>query len=167
MHIAYIGIGTNIEPRLSRIEEAIELLRTVGKIINASSIYETAPFGFTEQSDFLNAVVSLEVETDPLALHQKLKDLEIILGRNKRERWHEREIDFDLLMYDQEVIHTENLTVPHPGISTRAFVLVPFSEIAPTLYHPILHRTIESLLSDLGDDTASVHVYSSSKQPLT
>ena len=164
MHVAYIGIGTNIEPRLSRIEQAIDSLKTVGNIISTSSIYETAPFGFTEQSDFLNAVVSLEIETEPVDLHQKLKDLEITLGRNKRERWHEREIDFDILIFDQEVINSENLTVPHPGISTRAFVLVPFSEIAPTLLHPILHRTIESLLSDLGGDTTSVHVYSSSKQ---
>ncbi len=164
MHIAYIGIGTNIEPRLSRIEQAVDALKTVGKIIRTSSIYETAPFGFTEQSDFLNAVVSLEIETEPVDLHQKLKDLEIILGRNKRERWHEREIDFDLLMFDQEIINTENLTIPHPGIPTRAFVLVPLSEIAATLFHPTLHRMIESLLSDLGSDTSSVHVYSSSKQ---
>lgn len=163
MHIAYIGIGTNIEPRLLRIEQAIDSLKTLGEIISASSIYETAPFGFTEQSDFLNAVVSLEVEAEAVDLHQKLKDLETTLGRNKRERWHEREIDFDLLIFDQEVINSENLTIPHPGIPTRAFVLVPLAEIAPTLLHPSFHWTIESLLSDLGGDTASVHVYSSSK----
>ncbi len=164
MHTAYIGIGTNIEPRLWRIEQAIDSLKGLGTILSVSSIYETAPFGYTEQSDFLNAVVGVEVDTEAVDLHKKLKDLEMTLGRNKRERWHEREIDFDLLIFDEEEINSENLTVPHPGISARAFVLVPLAEIAPMLIHPSSGRSIESLLGDLGGDAASAHVYSSSKQ---
>src|SRR5438309_643671 len=113
MHNAYIGIGTNIEPRLERMQQAILSLESLGKIEKQSSIYQTAPFGFTEQGNFLNAVVLLRTELSLDELHSELQHLEKDLGRTKRLRWHEREIDFDILFYDSVILNSETLTVPH------------------------------------------------------
>jgi 2-amino-4-hydroxy-6-hydroxymethyldihydropteridine diphosphokinase len=159
MPIAYIGLGTNIEPRAKRMQEATKALETFGNRIALSSIYETAPVGYKEQSDFLNAVMAIETELTVEDLHARLKQLETELGRQHRERWHEREIDLDLLFFDDVMFETPSLTVPHPQLQNRAFVLIPLAEIAPSFVHPILQRTITDLLSDLKVDESSVHVY--------
>lgn len=160
MPIAYIGLGTNIEPRAKRMQEATKALETLGNRKALSSIYETAPVGYKGQPDFLNAVMAIETELTVEALHAKLKALEAELGRQHRERWHEREIDLDLLFFDDVIFETPSLTVPHPQLQHRAFVLIPLAEIAPSLVHPILQRAITDLLSDLKADESSVHVYS-------
>jgi 2-amino-4-hydroxy-6-hydroxymethyldihydropteridine diphosphokinase len=160
MSIAYIGLGTNIEPRGKRMQEAIAAIEAFGKRIGLSSIYETIPVGFTDQSDFLNAVMAIETDLTVELLHKKLKELELQLGRQHRERWHEREIDLDLLLFGDAVVETEGLTLPHSQLQNRAFVLIPLAEIAPLVIHPIFHKTISDLLADLPIDESSVHVYS-------
>lgn len=159
-HTAYIGIGTNIEPRLDRMNEAIDRLKLIGELDARSGYYETTPIGYSEQADFLNAVVRLATDLSATELHAALKALELHLGRQHRERWHEREIDFDLLFFDDEVIDTDTLSVPHPELHRRSFVLVPLAEIAPALVHPITRNTIAQSLSDLGGTGDEVHVYS-------
>ena len=149
MHKAYIAIGTNIEPRSERMSQAIESLERFGIINAKSSIYETAPFGFTQQADFLNAVVLLETESELAELHDALRQLEKQLGRTERPRRHEREIDFDILFFDDVVIDSKYLTVPHPELQNRAFVLLPLNEIAPDFIHPVFNKNIASLLQKL------------------
>ncbi len=158
----YIGVGTNIEPRLERMKQAFFRLRKFGRNIAYSSMYESEPVGYSDQPDFLNAVVKFDSDMEAVELHSKLKALEIELGRQERERWHEREIDFDILFFGGEVISTEELSIPHPSISERVFVLVPLVELAPTLKDPVTSKSMSELLSDLGDRASSIHVFSQS-----
>jgi 2-amino-4-hydroxy-6-hydroxymethyldihydropteridine diphosphokinase len=156
MHSVYIGVGTNIEPRLERMQEAIHALEEFGTIQKQSSIYETTPYGFTEQPNFLNAVVSLDSDLSLSDLHDALHSLERQLGRVNRERWHEREIDFDILFYDDVIFNSKSLTIPHSELQKRSFVLVPLSEIAPDLRHPVLQKTIAEMLRVLAYDTSTI-----------
>ncbi len=157
MHNAYIGIGTNIEPRAVRMQEAIRSLEKFGVIEKRSTIYETAAYGYTEQADFLNAAVLLQTALELTDLHNSLHLLEKELGRNDRPRWHEREIDFDILFFDDMVMQSKNLTVPHAELQSRIFVLQPMNEIASDLLHPVLKKTIAVLLNELPYDEKSIH----------
>ncbi len=150
----FIGLGSNLEPRLEYLKAAMKGLREMGEIVRVSSIYETDPVGDTPQSDYLNAVVELQTEIDPLELFHILKKLERTVGRKERPRWHEREIDLDLLFYGDLVLDSLTLTIPHAELHRRAFVLVPMSEIAPNFMHPVLKKSVSELL--LGVDTTGV-----------
>jgi len=158
MHNAYIGIGTNIEPRFERIRVAIDSLRQFGIIERKSSIYETAPYGVTDQPDFLNAVILLRTELELHELHTGLRNLEKELGRTERPRWHQREIDFDILFYDDVIFDSENLTVPHSELHHRSFVLVPLNEIAPDFIHPVFRRSMSLLLQGLSFEKNTIHL---------
>ena len=149
MHSAYIGIGTNIEPRSERMRQAIESLKKLGIIERESTVLETAPYGYTDQANFLNAAVLLRTELELADLHEALRRLEKDLGRSERPRWHEREIDFDILFYDNVVFASKTLTVPHPEIQYRMFVLLPLQEIAPNFLHPVFGTSITGLLREL------------------
>ena len=143
--IAYVGVGTNIEPRMERIKAGIGSLSAVGKVVRSSSIYESAPYGVEDQAAFLNAVVALVVTSTPEELYVQLKQLEHRLGRQQRERWHEREIDFDILFYGSVTLSTSDLIIPHADLLNRSFVVIPLREIAPNIVHPMLMKTIEEL----------------------
>lgn len=145
----YIGLGSNIEPRLEYLRSAVKALQTIGEIRRVSSVYETAPVGGVAQPDFLNAVVELYTSLGPLELWQALKALEKKLGRQVRPRWHEREIDLDLLFFDGLILESPELTIPHPELHRRAFVLVPMNELDPNFEHPVLHKSILNLLNDV------------------
>jgi len=160
MHRVFIGIGANIEPRKERMLQAFQSLQEFGFIEKQSSIYETTPYGFTEQSDFLNAVVLLRTELGLTPLHNALQIMEKKLGRTERPKWHEREIDFDILFYDDVIIHTQSLIVPHPELQNRAFVLVPMNEITPDFIHPVFKKNIATILEQLSYDKDSIHLYS-------
>ena len=143
-HISYIGFGSNLGDRFSYLQKAVQLIEDSPgcRIVQLSSVYETKPFGIKEQGNFLNG--ALELETD-LGLHlllDFLKGIEHRLGRRKREKWDCREIDLDILFYDELVFSDDRVTVPHPYISVRDFVLIPLCEIAPGFFHPKLQISI-------------------------
>ena len=152
----YIGIGTNIEPRFDRMEHALHELDALSPVIARSSIYETSPVGNQDQTPFLNAVVMIRTDLQPEELLVELREMEEELGRRQRDRWQEREIDFDILLYGNEIINFDHLRIPHPELPNRKFVLEPLMEIAPHVVHPVLGRTIEELNRGLTDPTQSV-----------
>jgi len=155
-HLAYIGVGTNIAPRSERMEEAFNTLAAKWQVLAKSSIYQTKPVGFTEQPEFLNAVVAIICEEEPIELFKELKLLESSLGRVTRERWHEREIDFDILFFDNLNYHDEVLDIPHPEALRRNFVLIPLIEVAPSLVDPPSGKQVSTFLMQIGVDPDSI-----------
>ena len=153
---AYIGFGSNIDDRFNYITQALQLLLEADDVslIQISSLYETEPVGYEEQDWFLNGVVAINTDRPVHQLLALLKKIEEAVGREHRARWGPREVDLDLLIYDQCCINTPDLIVPHPEMHQRSFVLVPFAEIAPDVRHPILGQNIRTLLSNLNDEKA-------------
>ena len=135
---AYIGFGSNINDRLNYITQALQLLLEADgvSLMQISSLYETEPVGYEEQDWFLNGVIAVETNLSVHQLLALLKEIEGLVGRQHRERWGPREVDLDLLIYDQCRIDTPDLIVPHPEMHQRSFVLVPFAEIGPEVYPP-------------------------------
>ena len=128
---AYIGVGSNLDEPVRQVRSAIDALRAVGEVVAVSSLYRTAPWGKTDQPEFVNAVVALDTKLRPRPLLHALKWLESELGRAEEgERWGPRRIDFDILMFGDEEIDDGDLVIPHPRLHERAFALVPLAEIA-------------------------------------
>lgn len=150
---AYIGFGSNIGDRLAYIHQALRRLSEADDIslTRVSSLYETEPVGNETQAWFLNGVVAIETHLLPQPLLEVLKNIEEQIGRRPHARWGPREIDLDLLMYEQYCINTPDLVVPHPEMHRRSFVLVPFAEIAPDVVHPVREQSVQNLLYDLTD----------------
>ncbi|MCM8765945.1 MAG: 2-amino-4-hydroxy-6-hydroxymethyldihydropteridine diphosphokinase [Candidatus Omnitrophica bacterium] len=154
MKISYIGIGSNLGDRRKNIKRAISLLRKDKKIkfLRSSKIYETKPIG-PPQRKFLNGVLKIKTDYSPLDLLRKLKNIEHILGRRKTSlRWGPRCIDLDILFYNKLILNTKELTIPHPEIPKRFFVLKPLNEISPLFKHPLLKKTIKELLRNYEDN---------------
>lgn len=126
---AAIGLGSNVGDRERHLKEAARRLRSLGRVIRNSSLYETAPVGGPEQGWYLNAVVTLSTELDPQSLLRGLHQIEDLAGRTREVRWGPRTLDLDLLVYDAITIRTTDLTIPHPRAHERAFVLVPLAEV--------------------------------------
>jgi len=140
---AYIGIGSNLDEPVQQVRSAIVALRALGDVAAVSSLYRTAPWGKTDQPEFVNAVVALDTKLDPRPLLHGLKWLERELGREEDgERWGPRTIDFDILLYGDQEVDDGDLIVPHPHLHERAFALVPLVEIAPQ------YRTLLDALND-------------------
>jgi 2-amino-4-hydroxy-6-hydroxymethyldihydropteridine diphosphokinase len=144
---AFLGLGSNLGEREEHLREGVRLLCDSLKLIQVSSVYETEPWGYTDQPPFLNLVC--EIETDQTS-HQVLKvskKVERQMGRSPTFRYGPRVLDIDILLYGDQVISTVSLTVPHPGMAERAFVLVPLAEIAATRVHPVLRLSVGELLA--------------------
>jgi len=149
---AFIGLGSNLGERESMIRQALEALSGLPEteLVRASSLYDTEPVGDVDQPNFLNAVAQLETDLPASQLLWNLQLIEKRLGRERTRRWGPRVIDLDLLLYGDETIEEENLRVPHPELTRRAFVLVPLVELEPLLVHPGTGETMLSHLSKLG-----------------
>ena len=130
-HLVYLALGSNLGNRLAFLQTAINHLSQNIILLKASSIYESVPWGYKDQDDFLNMVVSAETDLSPIQLLNMIKKIENDVGRHPTFKNGPREIDIDILMYDQELINQNNLTIPHPGIAERAFVIKPLAEINP------------------------------------
>lgn len=153
MNQVFIGLGTNIEPREDYLKEALMLLQSYDAIQlkKKSSIYETEPVGYTEQADFLNMVIEVSTTLTPFELLEVCQDIELKLGRKRIIRFGPRTIDLDILLFNQENIETEQLTIPHLRMHERAFVLVPLAEIARTTVVSRWNKTVMDLLKELPD----------------
>ncbi len=158
MSLIYIAIGTNLGDRLANLRTAIESFAPELRVIRKSTIYETPPWGYTEQPAFLNMVVEAETSLEPRALLLYLKKREDELGRVKNFRNGPRQIDLDILFYDDLVLDEKKLTIPHPRLHERGFVLVPLADIAPKFEHPVLEKTIVEFLQDV--DTSEIIPFS-------
>jgi|GEM_PF-234181 len=144
----YLGLGSNVGNRRAKITSAINMISDqIGKIAKKSHLYETQPWGNTQQDSFLNQVIMINTMLDPRDLLQAITDIEQELGRDRqeKEKWGPRTIDIDILFYGKRVVRDKGLEVPHPELHQRAFVLVPLMEIAPDLEHPILKQPIDEL----------------------
>jgi 2-amino-4-hydroxy-6-hydroxymethyldihydropteridine diphosphokinase len=159
----YIIIGSNMEGRLQFLKQASrKILDEVGSILNQSSIYETEPWGFHHPNKFLNQVLEVETSMDPESLLYRLLDVEKILGRIRDgERYGSRTIDIDILFYNNLIINSESLIIPHPRLGERKFVLIPLCELIPSFLHPVLNKTVKQLLSDC-KDTSDVRIFGNS-----
>lgn len=151
MATVYIGLGSNLGHREANLEQAMRLFRPHFQISKVSSIYETEMTYRRERPRYLNLVCRVETDLSPLDVQVKCKAIERAMGRTVTGMFDPRTIDVVLLMYEELSYKSPTLTLPHPRLHERAFVLVPFAEIAPTLLHPEFGKTISELKADLGD----------------
>ena len=153
--IAYIGIGSNLGTPGKNCIEAIEKISSTKdiKIISRSSFYQTEPIGGVQQDWFVNSAIKIKTNLSPTHLLSNLLNIESAMGRTREEKWGPRLIDLDLLFYGNLILGKKGLTLPHPEIQKRKFVLIPMSEIAENLVHPTLKKTIKILLQESSDET--------------
>ncbi len=151
MATVFLGIGTNIGNKKKNITDATIIIGSVmGEIRALSSLYETEPWGYESPNTFLNAVIQIETEIEPQKCLDIAKAIEREMGRvHTKEGYEDRIIDIDILFYDDTIYHSGNLTIPHPLIEKRDFVLRPMAEIAPDFRHPISGKTMKNLLHEL------------------
>lgn len=145
----YLALGTNLGDRPGNLQNALAGLPPVVTVLESSPVYETLPWGVTDQPAFLNMVIKAETHSEPLELLKQLKLLETRLGRLPSIRYGPRLIDIDLLFYDDLILNTAELTIPHPNLHERAFVLVPLSDLAPEFIHPVTGKTVRQLLAEV------------------
>ncbi|MCH8317163.1 MAG: 2-amino-4-hydroxy-6-hydroxymethyldihydropteridine diphosphokinase [Bacteroidetes bacterium] len=155
----YLLSGSNLGDREKNLKNALSLINnSIGKIVVRSKIYETEPWGVSGQPLFLNQVIKALTNFSPDEVLQKIKKIEGALGRKRREKWAARIIDIDILYYDDLVINTRDLKIPHPEIIYRRFTLAPLTEIAPDFIHPVAN-VINRVLYEKCEDTRRVDVY--------
>ena len=161
----YISLGSNIGDREANLAEAVHRLATVGTVTHVSSLYETEPVEFLNQPWFLNCVVVLETEKMPRALLSAMLEIERTMGRRRTVSKGPRTIDLDLLLFGSSVIETPNLTVPHPAMHERRFVLEPLAEIASDVRHPVLRRSAREMLNALPKGSPAVRRIAAANWP--
>ncbi len=145
MSLVYLSLGSNVGDREENLKRALARLGALGNVVAVSSFYETEPVEFTAQPWFLNCVVALEMELSPRQLLDALLALEAAMGRHRTQPKGPRLIDLDILLYGSQIVSEAGLTIPHPALPDRRFVLEPLAEIAPELVHPVLGKTMREL----------------------
>ena len=159
MNNAYLLIGGNLGNRSKNLSLAMHLLgHKCGNILKQSAIYETAPWGKTDQANFYNQALLLQTVQEPLTLLENILSIELKMGRERAEKNGPRIIDIDILFFNEESIDVPNLRVPHPEIQYRRFALVPLNEIASEFIHPVLRKNIRTLLKACQDELEVVKV---------
>ena len=158
MHVVFLALGSNIGDRQINLQAAIHALEPEVHPTACSPVYETPPWGYLDQPKFLNQVIKAETHLSPSKLLDYIKEIEQKQGRQETFRNGPRLIDLDIIFYDQEVIDSPPLTIPHPRLENRAFVLVPLADLAPHYMHPILGVSILDLLAKV--DNQGIDWYS-------
>jgi len=156
-HVIFLGLGSNVGDREANLRAAEKALYPEVEPLAQSPVYQTVPWGYTEQDDFLNQVIEAKTYLSPEELLKYLKSIEDDIGRTATFHWGPREIDIDILFYDDLVLEVEGLAIPHPRVHERAFMLVPLADIAADFQHPALGRTIAQLAAEV--DTTGVEPY--------
>jgi len=149
MALVYLALGSNLGNRLKNLNDAvIAISLESGNVLGLSTFMQSSPQGFKSENDFLNAVLLLETELSPLRLLEKLKEIEKRMGRivKSTNTYEDRIIDIDILLYDQQIINLPELKIPHPKMTERDFVLLPLTEIAPGLIHPVTGQKLIDLI---------------------
>lgn len=152
LHKAYILLGSNQNKPAQQLKKAIRHIEKFGEIDRISSIYQTAAWGLEDQPDFLNQIVILQTHFNAEELMQQLLKIESKMGRVRTIKNAPRTIDLDILFFDKELHHLSNLIVPHPRIQDRRFVLIPMNELSPNFIHPVLKKTVHTLLKTCKDN---------------
>lgn len=143
--VVYLSLGSNVGDRAANLNAAIDRIASLGKVIAVSSFYETEPVEFTAQPWFLNCAVALDTEKMPRQLLAAIFDIEKTMGRRRVQKKGPRTLDIDILLFGNSTIKTKGLTIPHPAMHERRFVLAPLAEIAPEARHPVFKRTVSEL----------------------
>lgn len=147
--VAYLSLGSNLGNREQNLRGAIRQASALGRLVAVSSFYQTEPVEFTDQPWFLNCVIALETATQPAQLMAELLRIEHEMGRQRVLKKGPRSIDIDILLFGDDVVNTPELTIPHPEMARRRFVLQPLAEIAPELLHPVSQKTVTQILAEL------------------
>ncbi len=151
----YLHTGSNLGNRLENLKKAIFFIKTqIGSIDKISSIYQTAAWGIEKQPPFLNQALEISSDLSPLETLERIATIEKHMGRKKIIKWGERIIDIDILFYEDQIIQSKTLSIPHPEIQNRKFVLVPLAEIGPEFIHPVLKLSTSDLLKNCKDPLA-------------
>jgi 2-amino-4-hydroxy-6-hydroxymethyldihydropteridine diphosphokinase len=148
-NLVYLSLGSNLGDREARLRDAIARLQTLGRVVSVSSFYETEPVEFTDQGWFLNCAVALETTETPEQVMEAILQIEHEMGRQRLKKKGPRLIDIDILLFSDKVVDSAELTIPHPAMHERRFVLQPLAEIAPEARHPVLKKTVRELLDTL------------------
>lgn len=156
MPTAFLSLGSNLGERLENLEGAIDKIGESAQInvTKVSPVYETEPVGVKGQEWFLNLALEIQTSLEPSALLERLLSIEDQMGRKREKKRNPRSVDLDILLYDHRIVDSDRLTIPHPRMHERRFVLLPLAQIAPRLSHPRLKRSVEELLASCRDRSA-------------